>query len=118
MATIVVVPLGGFWVDITIAVILAQYIVTTFERGVQRVVGTVLGCFLAAGLLAAVSGDVAVVAVLLALAFATFAVPPFNYGRAVLRRDRRWPFCCTRPARARPHRPAGRRPRARRAPHP
>lgn len=36
----------------------------------QRVVGTVLGCFLAAGLLAAVSGDVAVVAVLLALAFA------------------------------------------------
>jgi uncharacterized membrane protein YccC len=74
----------GFWVDITIAVILRPYIVTTFERGVQRVVGTVLGCFVAAGLLAAVSGDVAVVAVLLALAFATFAVLPLNYGWAVL----------------------------------
>ncbi|MFL5853914.1 MAG: FUSC family protein [Solirubrobacteraceae bacterium] len=74
----------GFWVDITIAVILRPYIVTTFERGMQRVVGTVLGCFLAAGLLAAVSGDVAVVAVLLALAFATFAVLPLNYGWAVL----------------------------------
>ena len=74
----------GFWVDITIAVILRPYIVTTFERGMQRVVGTVLGCFLASGLLAAVSGDVAVVAVLLALAFATFAVLPLNYGWAVL----------------------------------
>src|SRR3954471_20673964 len=74
----------GYWVDITIAVILRPYIVTTFERGVQRVVGTVLGGFVAAGLLAAVSGDVAVVAVLLALAFATFAVLPLNYGWAVL----------------------------------
>ena len=73
----------GYWIDITIAVILRPYIVTTFERGLQRIVGTVLGGFLAAGLLATVSGDVTVVAVLGLLAFATFAVLPVNYGWAV-----------------------------------
>jgi uncharacterized membrane protein YccC len=73
----------GYWIDITIAVILRPYLVTTFERGLQRVVGTVLGGFLAALLLSTVSGDVAVVLVLLALAFATFACLPLNYGWAV-----------------------------------
>jgi uncharacterized membrane protein YccC len=73
----------GYWIDITVAVILRPYIVTTFERGLQRVVGTILGGFIAAGLLSAVSGDIAVVAVLAVLAFLTFAVLPLNYGWAV-----------------------------------
>jgi uncharacterized membrane protein YccC len=73
----------GYWIDITVAVILRPYIVTTFERGLQRVVGTILGGFIAAGLLSTVSGDIAVVAVLAVLAFLTFAVLPLNYGWAV-----------------------------------
>jgi uncharacterized membrane protein YccC len=73
----------GYWIDITIAVILRPYIVTTFERGLQRIVGTILGGFIAAGLLATVSGDVGIVVALSVLAFATFAVLPLNYGWAV-----------------------------------
>ncbi len=73
----------GYWIDITIAIILRPYIVTTFERGVQRVVGTLLGGLIAAAVLSVVSGDLAVVTVVLVLAFATFAVLPLNYGWGV-----------------------------------
>lgn len=74
----------GYWIGITAAVILQPFLATTWQRAVERVVGSVLG-----GLIAAVIGlilpdPMAIVALLFPLAVATMAVRSVNYTLFVL----------------------------------
>jgi uncharacterized membrane protein YccC/predicted AlkP superfamily pyrophosphatase or phosphodiesterase len=74
----------GYWMTLTTGFILQPYAGATVERGVQRVVGTVIGGLLAAALTLAMHGTVAVSIVVFALTVLAVAVRPLGYGYFVL----------------------------------
>ena len=70
----------GYWITVTAVFILQPYAGATFQRGLQRMVGTVLGGLLAAGITAVVHDPSALLAVIFALAVAGVSLLPVNYG--------------------------------------
>jgi uncharacterized membrane protein YccC len=75
----------GYWVLITIAVVLRPYSATTLHRAVLRVGGTVVGAVLAAvAVVGVVEQPAVLVAVMAVLSVLTFALLPINYGLGVV----------------------------------
>jgi uncharacterized membrane protein YccC len=70
----------GYWVTLTVVVIMKPTFGVTIVRGLQRVVGTVLGALLAAMLTGVVGHDLAMLVILAALSVLTFSLLPLNYG--------------------------------------
>lgn len=70
----------GYWVTLTVLVVLQPYTGATVIKGVQRVVGTVLGGFLAAAIPMVIHDPSAMLVLIPLLAIATVAVLPLNYG--------------------------------------
>jgi uncharacterized membrane protein YccC len=76
-------PPFGYWIPLTVTVVLKPYAGTTLERTVQRIVGTVAGILLASALMPFLTAPQTQLA---AVAFAFFwlmATIPFNYGLAI-----------------------------------
>ncbi len=69
----------GYWIPMTVVLVLKPNFGGTLQRSVQRVTGTVLGAILASGLLISLQGWTVVLALAI-LAFATFAFRNRNYG--------------------------------------
>jgi uncharacterized membrane protein YccC len=74
----------GYWVLISIAVILRPYAATTLQRSVLRVGGTVVGAALAAVVAVVADRPAELVAAVLVLTLLTFALLPVNYGLGVI----------------------------------
>jgi uncharacterized membrane protein YccC len=74
----------GYWIGITAVVILQPFLATTWQRAVERVVGSVLGGLIAAAIGLVLPQPMAVVAVLFPLSVATMAVRGVNYALFVL----------------------------------
>lgn len=70
----------GYWVTITIVVVLQPYVGASYVKGLQRIGGTVLGGLLAAAVASTLHGGWAFSAVVFVLAAVTVAVLPINYG--------------------------------------
>ncbi len=70
----------GYWVTLTVVVILKPYSRDTFQRGVQRVVGTVFGGILAAVLASLIRTPLIMACVLFPLTVITISLQPLNYG--------------------------------------
>ena len=70
----------GYWVTLTVVVILKPYSGVTFQRGLQRVLGTVVGGILAAVLAAKIHSPALIAFLLFPLTVATLALQPINYG--------------------------------------
>jgi uncharacterized membrane protein YccC len=70
----------GYWVTITVIVILQPYTGVTLTRAVQRVLGTVLGGLLAAGLGASFHDPRAVLVIVTLFVACCVALLPVNYG--------------------------------------
>lgn len=70
----------GYWVTITVIVILQPYTGVTITRAVQRVLGTVLGGLLAAGLGAYFHDSRAVLVIATVFVACCVALLPVNYG--------------------------------------
>jgi Predicted membrane protein len=70
----------GYWVTITVIVILQPYTGVTLTRAVQRVVGTVLGGLLAAGLGAYFHDPRAILVIATVFVACCVALLPVNYG--------------------------------------
>lgn len=70
----------GYWITVTAVSILQPYAGATFQRGLQRIVGTVLGGLLAAGITAVVHDPNVLITVIFALAVAGVSLLPVNYG--------------------------------------
>jgi len=74
-------PLGhGYWITLTVIVILKPTYGATMARARQRVAGTVLGALFAALLAGVVTGEIAMLAIVAALSLLTFSLLPLNYG--------------------------------------
>jgi uncharacterized membrane protein YccC len=69
----------GYWIPMTVVIVLKPNFGGTLQRCVQRITGTVLGALLAALLVLAVPEPWLLWAILSVLAFATFALRNFNY---------------------------------------
>lgn len=67
------------WVALTVLVVLQPDLGTTFRRGVHRILGTVVGGMLAAGLAAALPSAVTTIFVLFPLLFVTVLLAPIHY---------------------------------------
>lgn len=74
----------GYWVTLTVVVILKPYSGATFQRGLQRVSGTVVGGILAAIAAAMIHDPLVIAFLLFPLTVATLALQPINYGLFVL----------------------------------
>lgn len=74
----------GFWIALTVIVILKPDFGGTFKRAFQRVGGTIFGGFLAAVLAATISSKFVLAIVIVLLTFATMSLLPVNYGFAVV----------------------------------
>ncbi|MGH9097868.1 MAG: FUSC family protein, partial [Acidimicrobiales bacterium] len=74
----------GYWVLITIAVVLRPYAAITLQRTVLRLAGTLLGAALAAGILVAEDQSVGLVLILFVLSMLTFSLISLNYGLGVV----------------------------------
>jgi len=70
----------GYWVTITVVVILKPYSGATFQRGLHRVSGTIVGGILAAILAAIIHSPLVMAFSLFPLTVATLALQPINYG--------------------------------------
>jgi uncharacterized membrane protein YccC len=70
----------GYWIPMTVVLVLKPSFGGTLQRSVQRITGTVLGAFIAAMLLLFIKDQRLLVAWLAALAFATFSLRNHNYG--------------------------------------
>ncbi|MBV8884096.1 MAG: FUSC family protein [Chroococcidiopsidaceae cyanobacterium CP_BM_RX_35] len=70
----------GYWVTLTVVVILKPYSGATFQRGLQRVLGTVSGGILAAILAAKIHSPLVIAFLLFPLTVASLALQPINYG--------------------------------------
>lgn len=70
----------GYWITITALVILQPYTAATFQKGMQRIVGTVLGGVITALIATQLHGPVALYTVVFVLAAGCVAVLPINYG--------------------------------------
>ena len=69
----------GYWVTITAVLILQPYTGTTSVRAVQRVLGTIVGGILTAGLAALFHDQWAIFALVFVLALLSVALLPLNY---------------------------------------
>ena len=69
----------GYWMTLTVAIVLQPVASATFERAMQRVVGTVIGGLLAAVLAGLAHRPVALASVLIPLTILTIAVRPIGY---------------------------------------
>jgi len=70
----------GYWVSLTVVVILKPYSGATFQRGLHRVSGTIVGGILAAILAAMIHSPLVMAFLLFPLTVATLALQPINYG--------------------------------------
>lgn len=70
----------GYWVTVTVIVILQPYTGVTFLKALQRIVGTVLGGILAAAIAAAVHDPRGILALVVVFAAVGVALLPINYG--------------------------------------
>jgi uncharacterized membrane protein YccC len=70
----------GYWVTLTVVVILKPYFGATFQRGLQRVIGTVFGGIVAAILAAIVHSPLSIALLLFPLTVIALALQPINYG--------------------------------------
>jgi uncharacterized membrane protein YccC len=70
----------GYWITITAVMILQPYTGTTSVRAVQRVLGTVVGGVLTAGLAALFHDPLAIFALVFVFALLSVALLPLNYG--------------------------------------
>lgn len=74
----------GYWVPLTIAVVLQPYASATLQRALMRVLGTVVGASIGALLLSAVHSEAGLIILLALLAFVFMSLIPLNYGLAVV----------------------------------
>ncbi|HEY1988580.1 MAG TPA: FUSC family protein [Acidimicrobiales bacterium] len=74
----------GYWVLITIVVVLRPYAAITLQRTVLRLAGTMLGAAIAAGILVEVDQSVGLVLILFVLSLLTFSLISLNYGLGVV----------------------------------
>jgi uncharacterized membrane protein YccC len=70
----------GYWVALTIAVILKPYAGVTFQRTLLRVGGTILGALLAVAITATVTNEWVAALLTIPLALVAFSFLPLNYG--------------------------------------
>jgi len=70
----------GYWVTLTVVVILKPYSGVTFQRGLQRVLGTLIGGILAAILASMIHSPLIIALLLFPLTVAIFALQAINYG--------------------------------------
>jgi uncharacterized membrane protein YccC len=76
-------PPFGYWVPLTVTVVLKPYAGMTLARTVQRVVGTVSGILVGLALMPLLPGPWALGAAMAICFFCMMAVLPFNYSLAV-----------------------------------
>ena len=69
----------GYWIPMTVVIVLKPNFGGTLERAVQRIIGTVLGALVAAVLLLVLTNPWLLLAALAILAFATFALRNRSY---------------------------------------
>jgi uncharacterized membrane protein YccC len=69
----------GYWIPMTVVIVLKPNFGGTLQRAVQPITGTVLGALVAAALLLVLTNPWLLVAALAVLAFATFALRNRNY---------------------------------------
>ena len=74
------VPSHGYWVTITVLTIMQPYTGATFLKGLQRVMGTVVGGLLAAAVATYVQHPAALLPVVFVTVAISVAVIPLNYG--------------------------------------
>jgi uncharacterized membrane protein YccC len=74
----------GYWVLITIAVVLRPYAAMTLQRTILRCGGTMLGAIIAAGVLVVVERSAGLIAIMFVLALLTFSLISLNYGLGVV----------------------------------
>lgn len=70
----------GYWIPMTVVLVLKPNFGGTLERSVQRITGTILGALIAAVLLLLLKSQWLLLAALAPLAFASFALRNRNYG--------------------------------------
>lgn len=70
----------GYWVTLTVVVILQPYGAATRQKALQRVVGTIAGAAVAAGLSAVFAGTGVIVALIFVFTALCVALLPVNYG--------------------------------------
>ncbi|MEH2051577.1 FUSC family protein [Nostoc sp.] len=74
----------GYWVTLTIMLVLKPNLGATFQRFFQRVGGTILGAILAAVLLATITSKVVLDIIILLTVFFGISLIRFNYGYSVV----------------------------------
>ena len=74
----------GYWVLITIAVMLRLYAAMTLQRAVLRTGGTMLGAVIGAGILLGVDNSAGLIVIMFVLAMLTFSLMSLNYGLGVV----------------------------------
>lgn len=74
----------GYWITLTIAVVLRPFAAATLDRAVLRVAGTVLGAALTAVLVSQVTGRLPLIVAMFVLAALAFSLTPLNYGLGVV----------------------------------
>ncbi|MEH1822780.1 MAG: FUSC family protein [Nostoc sp.] len=74
----------GYWVTLTIMLVLKPNLGATFQRFFQRVGGTILGAILAAVILATVTSKVVLDIIILLTVFFGISLIRFNYGYSVV----------------------------------
>jgi uncharacterized membrane protein YccC len=74
----------GYWVLITIAVVLRPYAATTLQRTILRCGGTMLGAAIGAGILVAENQSAGLILTMFVLAMLTFSLISLNYGLGVI----------------------------------
>ena len=74
----------GYWIPLTVAVVLRPFTAATVERTLLRVAGTVAGGIIAAAVVSNVHGSVALIALLFVFSALAFSLLPLNYGLAVV----------------------------------
>ncbi|MDB4906074.1 MAG: hypothetical protein JWO05_858 [Gemmatimonadetes bacterium] len=70
----------GYWVTLTAVVILQPFAATTRQKALQRVIGTILGGMVAAGLSALFHSPIAVLVLVAIFTMLCVALLPLNYG--------------------------------------
>ncbi|HVJ51557.1 MAG TPA: FUSC family protein [Aliidongia sp.] len=74
----------GYWLNITAIVILQPFMATTWRRSIERVVGSVLGGLVAAGIGGLIHNPIAIAVLVFPLSVATIALRSVNYTLFVL----------------------------------
>lgn len=69
----------GYWMTLTVVIILQPYVSATFQKGLQRVIGTIAGGVIAAVIAAVVHSPAVLIAIIFAGAAVTVAFLRINY---------------------------------------